>query len=264
MVSYEFHIADFSKQYQVPPLEVFHALKILEEEGFIQLNEQFYSPSSLQITVRYKDLYAFEIANAKFEKLLKAILRVYGGEIYQQPLFIDEKQLADSSGILLKDVQQQLQFLHKQGILQYRAKSDSPRITFLQGRHDATKLPLNKSYLEDRKKLKTEQIEAIIQYVENTNLCRTVQILRYFGEDFPDDCGVCDVCIRKKPKKTEQEYSLQKDIEKLVTSTAMHYNSIVEHFPNFSSEYIIKVLRYMDEQGLISIDQNGIVMKARK
>ena len=47
-----------------------------------------------------------------------------------------------------------------------------------------------------------KQINSIIKYVANSDDCRSVQLLKYFGETSKSDCGCCDICLSKsgKPK----------------------------------------------------------------
>lgn len=198
MQSYNFEIQDFCQHYNYEVYPVFHALKVLEEEGFIQLHEQFYRPSGLHINLDFKDLYAYEIANAKFEKLIKTVLRIYGGDIYQQVIFVNELQIAKMAELSPQEVVKQLNYLDKEGVMDYSPKSDSPQLTFLEARYDANKLPLNKKRLEERKKSKYGKLMAVKNYVENDLVCRTLKLLQYFGEYKEEKCGVCDVCINEK------------------------------------------------------------------
>lgn len=40
----------------------------------------------------------------------------------------------------------------------------------------------------------------MLAYAENKTVCRSRQLLRYFGETKSDDCEQCDVCIGHKKK----------------------------------------------------------------
>src|SRR5690606_24722007 len=94
MSSYDFDLTSFVKTYQLDLLPTYNALKVMQEEGFIELNESFFSPSSLPILVDQSKLYEFQIAHAKLDPLVKALLRMYGGELFTNYISIQEEKLA--------------------------------------------------------------------------------------------------------------------------------------------------------------------------
>lgn len=55
-------------------------------------------------------------------------------------------------------------------------------------------------------------VQEVVSYAESS-VCRRLNILRYFGEDYPDtNCGNCDNCLNPKPKmeaKEEMLYALE-------------------------------------------------------
>ncbi|PTB96056.1 RecQ family ATP-dependent DNA helicase [Marivirga lumbricoides] len=256
--SYPFNIKAFCEQAKLEAFEVFHGLKILEQEGFIQLNEHFYRPSGLHINLDYKELYSYEIANERFERILKSLLRIYGGELYQQVVFINEYEIGKIAELNEKQVFTQLTYLDKEGVLDYSPRSDQPQLTFLQARHDANRLPLNEKTLKERKENKLNKLKSVHQYAENDQYCRTLSLLQYFGEDKNEVCGVCDICI--KNKRTHPDY---KDIEKQIIAqllkSPMNYRELARNIQQFSEDKVIEALRAMDETGLITMDRSGVV-----
>ena len=258
MQSYNFEIQDFCQHYNYEVFPVFHALKVLEEEGFIQLNEQFYRPSGLHINLDFKDLYAYEIANAKFEKLIKTVLRIYGGDIYQQVIFINELQIAKMAEMSPQEVVKQLNYLDKEGVMDYSPKSDSPQLTFLEARHDANKLPLNKKRLEERKKSKYEKLMAVKNYVENDLVCRTLKLLQYFGEYKEEKCGVCDVCINEK-KSVHQDIDLEQRILKILKDSHLNIERLSENIEGYAKEKVITAVRKLDDEGKLKMDKMGML-----
>jgi ATP-dependent DNA helicase RecQ len=258
MQSFDFEIQDFCQHYKYEVYPVFHALKVLEEEGFIQLNEQFYRPSGLHINLDFKDLYAYEIANAKFEKLIKTVLRIYGGDIYQQVIFINELQIAKMAELSPQEVVKQLDYLDKEGVVDYSPKSDSPQLTFLEARHDSNKLPLNKKRLEDRKKSKYTKLMAVKNYVENDLVCRTLKLLQYFGEYKEEPCGVCDVCINEK-KSVHQDKDLEKKILQILKDSHLNIERLSENIEGFAKEKVISAVRKLDDEGKLKMDKMGML-----
>ncbi|WP_375578558.1 RecQ family ATP-dependent DNA helicase [Marivirga tractuosa] len=258
MQSYDFEIQDFCQHYNYEVYPVFHALKVLEEEGFIQLNEHFYRPSGLHINLDFKDLYAYEIANAKFEKLIKTVLRIYGGDIYQQVIFINELQIAKMAEMSPQEVVKQLNYLDKEGVMDYSPKSDSPQLTFLEARHDANKLPLNKKRLEERKKSKYEKLMAVKNYVENDLVCRTLKLLQYFGEYKEEKCGVCDVCINEK-KSMHQDKDLEQRILQILKDSHLNIERLSENIEGYAKEKVITAVRKLDDEGKLKMDKMGML-----
>lgn len=258
MQSYDFEIQDFCQHYNYEVYPVFHALKVLEEEGFIQLNEQFYRPSGLHINLSYKDLYAYEIANAKFEKLIKTVLRIYGGDIYQQVIFINELQIAKMAEMSPQEVVKQLKYLDAEGVMDYSPKSDSPQLTFLEARHDANKMPLNKKRLEERKRSKYDKLMAVKNYVENDLVCRTLKLLQYFGEYKEEKCGVCDVCINEK-KSMNQDVDLEQRILHILKDSHLNIERLSENIDGYAKERIIAAVRKLDDEGRLKMDKMGML-----
>ena len=258
MQSYNFEIQDFCQHYNYEVFPVFHALKVLEEEGFIQLNEQFYRPSGLHINLDFKDLYAYEIANAKFEKLIKTVLRIYGGDLYQQVIFINELQIAKMAEMSPQEVVKQLNYLDKEGVMDYSPKSDSPQLTFLEARHDANKLPLNKKRLEERKKSKYDKLMAVRNYVENDLVCRTLKLLQYFGEYKEEPCGVCDVCLKEK-KSANNERDLEKRILEILEDSHLNIERLSENIEGYAKEKVLTAVRKLDDEGKLKMDKMGML-----
>jgi ATP-dependent DNA helicase RecQ len=75
-----------------------------------------------------------------------------------------------------------------------------------------------------------QQLRQVIDYAEGTECRRRIQ-LRYFGEDFPGNCGNCDNCLRPK---NEADWSIE----------AQKFLSCVHRCnQRFGTKYIIDVLR---------------------
>ncbi|MEL6536981.1 MAG: ATP-dependent DNA helicase RecQ, partial [Bacteroidota bacterium] len=92
--SFTLDVEAFARKYNLPPGETYHALKRLEDSGILQLSESFHQPSKAYFRVDNRKLYQFEIAEAAFEPLLKALLRQYGGELFANFLSIRESCIA--------------------------------------------------------------------------------------------------------------------------------------------------------------------------
>ena len=258
MESYGFDISAFTGTYGLDLMTTYNSLKVLQEEGLLELNESFFSPSSIHFLVGQSKLYEFQIANAKLDILIKMLLRMYGGELFVDFIRIQESKLAKSMGMAEKDLVQQLEHLDQVGILAYDKRKDMPQITFLTERFDAGKLPLNTKRIEERRQNAISKAKSMIAYVRESGACRANQISLYFGELAENDCGICDVCIEKK--KSAEIYHLKtkkKIIQTLSAGNGFSLHNIQEVPGLKNDERTLEILRELEEEGSILSEPDG-------
>lgn len=202
--SFDFDFDEFSKRFQRHPLEIFNALKVLQEQGLIYLSESFFSPSKLKFSLDQRKMYEFQIANAQFDPLIKALLRLHGGELYQNPVALQENNLSALLGTSVKQIRTSLNHLDQREIVEFNEQKEKPQLSLLTARQSVEKLVLDQKALNAKRKLKMEKMEAVIAYLHNEEMCRTRLLLEYFGETDYQNCEVCDNCLsRHKHEKDE-------------------------------------------------------------
>jgi ATP-dependent DNA helicase RecQ len=190
---YEFSLQDFSQSYKFRPATVYNSLKILQREGYLEFTEEIDTPSRLHFITSRDDLYKFQVANAEFDSFIKLILRSYTG-LFTGYVAIDEELLAKRAGISREAICNYLKYLNKSRIIDYVPRKRTPYIYFSRERIKTERLRISKENYDFRKKEFTERISAVINYAVSTTTCRSRMLLRYFGEDDPPACGICDVC----------------------------------------------------------------------
>ncbi len=203
MATYDFQLEDFIKTYRLDYLSTYHALKRLEEQGLIQLNDAFYAPPRLMFLLNKARLYEYQIANSNVDPIIKALLRVYGGELFSNFLSISESKLATFLKITPDQVKKQLTFLSKTEAIQYYPQQDQPQLTFTQARASTASFPFDTKAYSQRQRQAMEKAHAVAQYMQTSGLCRTEQLLGYFGEEYKESCGICDACLRAKKSRKE-------------------------------------------------------------
>ena len=264
LASYDFDLDDFSQTYHLKPTEVYFSIKRLEETGFLQLNEGFYSPSKLHILVDYQTLYKYRIANATIEPLLDLVLRLYGGELYINYVTISESRLATLLSTSVSEVVKKLNLLREQELVIYHPRKDQPQLLFTTPRFDAAKLPLRATDLEARKKAHLDKVKAVITYVTHPHQCRTQLLLKYFGEDFREACGVCDHCRQRANASEEATLSdsAYHETRVLVHDFLSNHPATVDTLAQampLTEEELLPVLKMMLDHGEIYYDRQGRV-----
>ena len=195
-LSFNFDIADFCKRFNVGVIKTLAALKFLERDGYITLSENVFLQSRVLFTVGNEDVYRFQIENAGYDPLIKAILRSYGGA-FDQYVKIQEAEIAKKVRMSFNDVVRLLNNLQDQGILSYLPQTDQPQLQYIRARVDLLHIDIDVKYIELRKKIQTDQINAVLAYAGKPE-CRSVQLLAYFDEPDSEKCGVCDICLAEK------------------------------------------------------------------
>lgn len=251
--SFEFDLTAFSEIYDFESIKAYHAIKRMEEQGLIQLNEGFFNPSRLMFLVDKTELYKYEVAHANYEPFIKALLRLYGGELMSHFSTIEETKIASVLGTSLETVHKTLQQLHLEEVISYDPRKEKPQIVFLQERQDATKLSLNTRRIRERREYAEEKMKIMKAYVENDHQCRSLFISHYFGEEKSHPCGVCDICLERKHQITEEDDKrMREHILEMLTEETQSVESVVAQFGTDEEKKVLEVIRILLDKGKIT------------
>jgi ATP-dependent DNA helicase RecQ len=260
--SYDFELEVFCKKFNFKSTEVYPALRKLEEFGLLEFNESFYRPSLLHISFDKKKLYEFQVANARFDVVIKALLRMYGGELYTDFTAISESQIAKMLKQSIATVKLELEQLHNLQVIVYEPINESPKITFVLARQDAERLPIDKIEYERRRDLHLSKMDAIKKYAEQDHQCRMQVIQEYFDEVTYATCGMCDVCIGKRKK---ENLVMLKDYEQQVLYLLKQKPMTVEELETavdpIDKELFIEVVREMVDSDQIEYDEFWVLSR---
>jgi ATP-dependent DNA helicase RecQ len=254
--SFDFDLHEFTERFSYAATEVYVALKKLEEEGMIQFNESFYSPSQLHFAVDKTKLYEFQIANEQFDPVIKMMLRLYGGELFSDFVKISESYLAKGLKISTDEMIKILKHLHELKLIIYQPVKEKPQLTFVLPRQDAEKLPLNTVRMAARKKLITEKMNAMIGFVTTQHRCRMQMIQDYFNEVTFDTCGICDVCIEKRKKENIRAFEeLREEVVNALREESKTVEELEERIAPRHHELFVDVIREMVDDGFLEYDK---------
>jgi len=263
--SYDFDLDGFCNKFSFKSTDVYPALKKLEEFGLLDFNESFYRPSLLHFTFDKKKLYEFQIAHERFDLLIKALLRLYGGELYSDFTPVSENQIALMMKQSVSTIKLELGQLNNLQVLVYEPVNESPKITFVLPRQDADRLPIDRKEFDRRRTLHLSKMEAMKSYVEQNHRCRMQVIQEYFDEITYATCEICDVCISKR--KTEN-LAMLKDYEQQILYLLKQKPMTVEELETAvdpqEKELFIEVVREMVDTAQIAYDEFWVLRKINK
>ena len=192
--TFEFNIDDFCHKFHHFPIQVDSALKILNRAGYIEYTEEQDNQARVMFTVTRNELYRLEGNSPDEDRVITALLRNYGG-LFVDFNFIDESFIASQCALQPQQVYLILKSLSQKHILHFIPQKKTPYVRYLQRREDMDHVQIPPSVYEERKVLFQERIQAMINYATCDNICRSRQLLRYFGEADSHDCRQCDVCL---------------------------------------------------------------------
>ncbi|PHN05395.1 recombinase RecQ [Flavilitoribacter nigricans DSM 23189 = NBRC 102662] len=249
--SFNFDIVDFARTYQLDLMITYSCLQMLEQAGWILLTDAVFVPSSLRIKVSKDELYDYQLRNPKMERILKTILRTYQGAM-QYDIHLREKQLARFLAMPQQQLQQALGHLQKAGIINYSPQREDPQLIFLQERVDADNLAIDQALYNFRKQRHRDRIQSAIRYAE-TPVCRSQQLLAYFGEEDAPKCGKCDVCLgRTKAEVSTDDFERYKEkIQRLLKREQLSMSQLIESFPPKRENQVLRSLEYLLDEGFV-------------
>ncbi len=254
---FDFNIFQFCQNYHLPSLPTYHALKILGQAGYIEYVEEVNMLSRVTFTVQRDELYRLNSNNPQLDELIQVLLRSYTG-LFADYVTIQEDLLERRCGLNQQEVYEALLTLTKQRILDYVPRKRTPYVLYTSPREDAEYVSLPKAIYEDRKQRFEHRIESILGYVESRSHCRTDLLLRYFGENFGENCHNCDLCIGGHSNRLDNSdfATIQEAIFAQLSKKSISAGELTELLP-FDSEVVIECLRYLcNERFLTRIDND--------
>ena len=213
--TFEFNIDKFCHNFGHFPIRVDSALKILQRAGYLEYTEEQENKARVMFTVGRNDLYRLENNSPNEDAIITALLRNYGG-LFTDYNYIDESYLAELTNLKPQQVYLTLKSLSQRHILHFIPQKKTPYIRYTQRREDKEYVQLMPEVYEERKKQFEAHIQAMIRYATNDKVCRSRQLLRYFGEKNDNNCNQCDVCLSHRSEGLVSETKLNTAANKIL------------------------------------------------
>lgn len=254
-LSFDFDINEFARTYHFSVYTTFSSLKILEMEGYIELTEEINNPSRIKFILDRDDLYRFQVSNSKFDAFIKLLLRSYTG-VFTEYTTIDEALLAKRASVEQSIVRQYLSKLVTLGVISYLPQKRSPMVIFYEERLDEKSLYISRENFQGRKIRYTERANAILLYSLSGDTCRSLALLKYFGEAESPACGECDVCRERteSPITREEFEQIKKNLTDLLSNGPGVLETILEKIPA-TRDKLIHVLQWLLDNDVVKFDE---------
>ena len=96
--SFSFDLPAFAHKRKLDVLDTHHALRLLMQQGLLDLTESVFTPSRLQILIQGAALHDYQARHERAARLLRAVLRVHGSEVFAAPTRLQEATVANTFG----------------------------------------------------------------------------------------------------------------------------------------------------------------------
>lgn len=194
---YVFNFSDFCKTYKLHSTLVFNSLNTLNNNGVINLTNTYTVLCEVQFTAANKTLFTALEKQPQYNTLVKTLLRSYGG-IQSQLTKINMPYLTEKLNRSEDTIITELQDLQKQELLSFNYSKNDSILHFLTPREDDKTINRIAKIIIQQTTLKTNQINAVVAYCNNTKDCRQQLLAAYFEIPPHNACNNCSNC---KPQK---------------------------------------------------------------
>lgn len=254
--TFAFNIDEFCRNFKHFPVQTDSALKILTRAGYLEYTDEQDNASRIMFTITKEELYRIREQSEDTEKLLRILLRSYTG-LFTDYAYISEDNLATRSGLSKQQIYETLLLLSRQHILHYIPAKKTPYIIYTRERQETERVYLSKEVYEDRKESYVQRINAMIEYAESENRCRSRILLRYFGEKNEHNCGQCDVCLQQHQSglKSGEFEAISQQLQALLKENPLSLQEIKDKM-QVPENHLIKVVSYLVSEEIIR-QENG-------
>lgn len=254
--TFAFNIDEFCRNFKHFPVQTDSALKILTRAGYLEYTDEQDNVSRIMFTITKEELYRIREQSEYTEKLIRILLRSYTG-LFTDYAYISEDNLSTRSGLSKQQIYETLLLLSRQHILHYIPAKKTPYIIYTRERQETERVYLSKEVYEDRKESYVQRINAMIEYAESENRCRSRMLLRYFGEKNEHNCGQCDVCLQQHQSglKSVEFEAISQQLQALLKENPLSLQEIKDKM-QVPENHLMKVVSYLVSEEIIR-QENG-------
>ncbi len=193
----------FCAHFHLQLAPVYYAVKYLAREGHWAFSEDTDIATRVQITADRTALYGIDLPDERMVSLLEVLMRTYTG-IFSFPVTIDEGLVAAKCGASVPVLRQLLYGLSVNHVIRYIPADHADILFILHDRLYPGNVKLSPQRWQMLRSTYQERVQAMMDYVQEEDECRSRFLLRYFGQEDAKDCGRCDICRGRKRENPER------------------------------------------------------------
>jgi len=251
--NHSFSFTDFCKTYNLNNLLTYNGLTALDRLGVLQLSKQFGRKTILKFLLDSDKILKYFQTDLTIAIIGKTILRLYGG-IFESPTAINLELIASKTGQNIEIIINSLKKMERDLVIELKLRHTDSTITFNVPREDDKTINVVSKELEALNNKKKEEVKAVLNYIENSTICKSLQLVSYFGESNSQPCGVCSVCASQQSIPSKKETILiSEKIQLLLEENEMTSREISEKL-TFTESKILVVLRLLQDATKIKIN----------
>ena len=260
-VTREFLLDKFCINFRRFPIQVESALRILELAGYLHYREAEENVSRVIFLVNRDDLYRQQGLTPMLDRVLNALLRHYCG-LFADYVMIDEEVVAKTCGCTPREVYEQLKALTHMRVLNYIPKKCASYITYLTRRLEGRSLIFPPIVYARRKEQYIKRIQSVIDYASRTDVCRSVYLLAYFGENDVAPCGGCDVCLEQRRQDLDPIVVAELLLQRLSVGQSYPVSELSDVCKHISATVKKQAWTYLVEQEFIAC-KDGMIHRMK-
>ncbi len=253
--TYSFNFNAFSKTYNFNTILCYNALLILDRNSIISLSNRFKNKVLIQFLSNNDSIFNYIEKHSESAPVIKSILRSYGG-VFDFETEISTIKMAAKAGVEEFELIQILDQLYKDEIIELNISKTDAQVTFIVPREDDRTINKIASIITQQNTLKKEQVKAVTNYINNDDVCKSMQLLAYFGERNTKPCGICSVCVSNSKKASLNTEEIRKKVIEILESGEKSSRTLTELI-GCSSNQTTDVLKQLLEHDIIRITKTN-------
>ena len=259
----KFDLAGFARKFSLNAVSAYYAIKYIEQEGYWELTDEIDNPSRITFIVNRDELYKVQLNDVELDTFIKSLLRLYTA-LFSRLTAIDEEYIAKVTFDSTEGVKDKLKRLSKMRVIKYIPRVRTPLIIMNYERLLESNFYLSPGRYTERKEMFKQRIDAMIGFARNDTVCRSRQLIEYFGQPAGEDCGICDVCIaagnrlREGERRKEIAYDILRFLHEQREKELPVSLQDIEILAGDESGFYLSVLRELADRGTVTVEGESV------